>query len=268
LSRAILKISAGFLVLALALLTTSLYLSERYLQSQQRLAAAGDIEGAMEAADEAARLDPFSTGALQAQASMLQNDQRFEDAEAVWRRAIRRDPNNYLMYMSLGNLQMTMGRYEEAEKNFREARRLNPMASTATASIAQTLVRRGDLEGAKVEYEKLYETNEIDTMGLYDLGRIYVRTGEPREGYKAITRAIRRAEEGLEGLEEPIRSQQEELIESMKLAAADALVVQRRYDAAYRQVSESSSEQAPALLRLISTDPEGYRESVVNSEIY
>lgn len=267
-NQSIFKISAGFLVVALVLLASSLYVSERYMQNQQQLAAAGDIEGALEAANSAARFDPFDAEPLQTQSSLLQNQGRNQDAEEALQRAIQRDPNNFLLYLSLGDLQMTMGKFEAAERNFREALRLNPMSSAATTSIAQSLVQQGDLEAAKREYEKLYEEDQIDTLGLYDLGRILVRTGEPQRGYKLINQARRRAERELETLEEPFRNQQEELIESMELAAADALVVMRNYDAAYREVSESDSEQAPALLELISTDPEGYRESVVNSEIY
>lgn len=267
-SQSIFKISAGFLLLALALLASSLYISERYIQDQQQLAAAGDVDGALEAADTAARFDPFDTESLQTQAAVLQNQGRNQEAERVLQRAIQRDPNNNLLYLSLGNLQMTMGKFEVAEENFREVLRLNPMASAATASVAQSLVRQGNLEEAREEYEKLHEQNQIDTLGLYDFGRILVRTGDPLRGYRFINQARFRAEQELETLEGPLRTRQEDLIESMKLAAADALVVRRNYNAAYALISESSSDQAPALLQLISADPEGYRESVVDSEIY
>lgn len=267
-SQTIFKISAGFLVVSLAMLASSLYVSERHLQSQQQLAAAGDEQGAMEAANSAARFDPFSAEPLQVQSSILQNRGRDPGAERVLQQAVRRDPNNYLIYLSLGNLQMSRAKFEEAEGNFRKALQLNPMASSATGSIAESLVRRGALEEAGAEYEKLLEEGQIDTLGLYDLGRILVRTGEPRRGYVTINQARRLAETELRALEEPQRSQQEDLIESMKLAAADALVALGNYDAAYEQVAQSDSEQAPALLELIATDPEGYQESVVSSAIY
>ena len=54
----------------------------------------------------------------------------------------------------------------------------------------------------------------------------------------------------------------------MELAIADALVVQGRYGEAREVIAESSSEQAPALLHLLNSDPEAYRESVVLSGIY
>ena len=58
LSSVIFRISAGFLVGVLALLATVLYLSDHYIVEQQRLAAAGDVQGALEASRKAVRLDP------------------------------------------------------------------------------------------------------------------------------------------------------------------------------------------------------------------
>ena len=144
----------------------------------------------------------------------------------------------------------------------------NPQATAAREALAQTLIRKGDMGAAKEEYEKLREEGTISYQGLYDLGRIYVRTGKPGEGLEAIQHAQRRAEAGLDDLEGPLRTQQQELIQSMELAKADALVVQGRYDEAREVIAQSSSEQAPALLQLLNSDPEAYRESVVLSEIY
>jgi hypothetical protein len=54
----------------------------------------------------------------------------------------------------------------------------------------------------------------------------------------------------------------------MQLAIADALVVEGRYDKAREIIAQSSSPQAPALLELLNSNPDAYRESVVTSEIY
>ena len=61
----IFRVSAAFLVGALILLAASLSLSSYYLDEQQRLAAAGDVNGAVQEVDTAARLDPFDTEPLQ-----------------------------------------------------------------------------------------------------------------------------------------------------------------------------------------------------------
>jgi hypothetical protein len=54
----------------------------------------------------------------------------------------------------------------------------------------------------------------------------------------------------------------------MDLAAADAMVVAGRESRAREILASSPSEQAPSLLRLLNSDPDAYREQVVNSDIY
>jgi len=268
-SGVVLRISAGFLVGAVVLLAVALSLSEYYLEEERRLAAAGDVEGAIEASRTAVRLDPFDTDALEEQSVLLQQQRRDDESADVLRQAIERDPHNYLPYLRLGTLQLyALDDLDGAVENYRAALKLNPNATAASEALAQALIRRGDLGEARDVYEELREEGTISYQGLFDLGRIYVRIGKPGEGLQAIRHAQRRAEDGLDELEGPLRTQQEELIESMELAIADALVVQGRYDEAREVISQSSSEQAPALLHLLNSDPEAYRESVVLSEIY
>jgi tetratricopeptide (TPR) repeat protein len=269
LSGVVLRISAVFLVGALVLLATALTLSEYYLNEERRLAAAGDVSGAIEASRMAARFDPFDTDALEDQSVLLQQQRRPEEAAVVLREAIERDPHNYLPYLRLATLQVyTLDDLDGAVETYRDSLRLNPGATAGSEALAQALIKKGDLGAAKREYERLKQEGRISYQGLYDLGRIYVRTGKPGEGLKAIQQAKRRAEDQLDELEGPLDAQQRELIESMELAMADALVVQGRYDEARKVIRKSSSEQAPALLHLLKSDPEAYRESVVMSEIY
>jgi tetratricopeptide (TPR) repeat protein len=269
LSRLILRISAGFLVGALVLLATALSLSEYYFNEETRLFVAGDFQGALEAVQMAARLDPFDPEPLEGESFLLQNQGRYEDAASSLREAIERDPHNYIPYLMLGNLQFSqLDDLDGAVENYRDALRLNPNATVASISLAQALIRQGNLEAAKEEYEKLEEENRITFQGLYNLGRIYVRTGEPRKGLQAIKSAKQSAEAELDKLEGPLKAQRQQLIVSMELAIADALVVQGRYAEARRIIAGSSSEQAPALLQLLDSNPEAYRESVLSSEIY
>ena len=48
----------------------------------------------------------------------------------------------------------------------------------------------------------------------------------------------------------------------------DALVVQGRYGQAREILTQSPSEQAQGLLGLLDSDPDAYREQVINSDIY
>ena len=265
-SRIILRLSAGFLVGVLALLATALYLSDYYAGEQQRLAAAGDVTGAMEASRRAVRLDPFDTDALQAQSFLWRQQKKYDRAALALEEAIERDPNNYLPYLTLANLRLATGDLDGAVRGYRDVLELNPNAVAARGSLAQTLTMQGKLGEAKAVYEALEEKHRITYQDRYDLGRIQARTGEPLEGVKNIRRARRIAAAELNGPRRPAREQQ--LLVSMDLATADALVVQRHYGQARRILAQSPSEQAPGLLELLNSDPAAYREQVVNSDIY
>ena len=269
LSRVVFRVSAGFLVGALVLLAAALSLSEYYLEEAQRLSAAGDSQGAIDASRTSARLDPFDTEALETLSLLYAQEQRFEDAAEALREAIGRDPHNYIPYLMLGNLQLnSLDDLDAAEESYREVLRLNPKESSVSEALAQVLIQQGELGEARDQYEQLRAEEQISYQGLYDLGRIYVRTGKPKEGLQAIKRARERAKSGLDELEGPLRTQRQELLVSMQLAIADALVVQGRYGKAREIISKSNSPQAPALLQLLESNPDAHRVSVVTSEIY
>ncbi len=269
LSGVIFRVSAGFLVGALVLLALSLYLSDYYLGEQRRLATAGDMRGAMEQVRTAERLDPFSPRPLQARAALLQRQGRYGEAAEALETAIQRDPNNYTPHMVLGFLQMNqLNDYGAATESFREALERNPRATVISTALAQALLRQGEFEEARQVYERLREDGRISTQSLYNLGRIYVRAGEAEKGMRVLEEARRQAIQALEVAEPPRRSEAAEFVDSIELSIADALVVKGQYAEAREIVAESSADQADAILALLDSDPEMYRESVKNSEIY
>ena len=251
------------------MLAGSLYLSDYYLDEQQRLAAAEDMEGAMGQVQVAERLDPFSPDPLQVESALLQRQGRNQEAVESLEQAIERDPHNYLLHMFLGFLQMnSLNDYEAATKSFREAQELNPNATFVSEALAQSLLRQEKFEEAERVYEALREEEQISVDSLYNLGRIYVREGEPEKGRQTLEEARQLARAGLQSMSVSERAQREEFIESIDLSIADSLVIEGQYDEARQMVSESSSEQASAILALLEGDPEMYRQSVKNSEIY
>jgi hypothetical protein len=76
------------------------------------------------------------------------------------------------------------------------------------------------------------------------------------------------ADKEIGGSRGPATERQRQLLVSMDLATADGLVVRGRYGRAAGILAQSPSEQAPGLLELLNSDPEAYREQVINSDIY
>lgn len=264
----IFRIAVGFLLGVLILLAGSLSLSSYYLKQQQKLAAAGDVGAALDGARLSARLDPFNSAPVAAQSFMLQGQGNPEEAAEVLREAIRRDPANYGNRAQLGTLQFTqLNDPGAAVETYRKALERNPKDTVMIANLASALASTGDLEGAKRQYEKNREFDRISTRDLYDLGRIYARTGEPEKAVETLEGVREKASAKLENSSGPSRVQRELFINSVDLAIADAYVAQGNYDEARRVLENSGAEQAPAILELLYINPEEYRESVLNSEL-
>lgn len=266
--RVVFKISVGFVTGALILLAGSLYLSNRYLAEQLRLAETGDLRGARSEVERAALLDPFSPDPLSSEAYLQLRQGQTEAAAQTFREAIRREPVNYKNYVDLGDLQrQQLSDPEAAVESYREALRYNPHATVVVGRLAETLLGTGDREGAKAQYEWLRERGKIPLKGLYTLGQIQVRLGEPEEAIQTFEDAREQADAGLGSLDGSEEAQREDLVESLDIAVADALVVQGLYDEARKALSRSSAGQAPAVLALLDEDPEAYRESVLDAPI-
>ena len=266
--RGLFKIAVGFVIVALILLAVALYMSVYYMEQEQQLAATGDIEGALEKSREAARLNPFDSTPLTVQSSLLQQQGQSEAAAEVLVEASERDPSNYVSLVYLGNLQAgRLNQPEKAVESYEKVLEQVPRDTGLIFALARARTRVGDLEGAKQEYEKLVGFKKIPPRGLFNLGKIYVRTGDPERGVETLQRAKRRASASLKKAGGAKRAEREAFVKSVNLALVDALVVEGRYDEARVALQESGSEQAPAILELLNTDPEGYKETVLNSEV-
>ena len=266
--RKVFMIAVGFVLVALILLAGALYLSVYYMNQEEQLAATGNIEGALDSTRAAARFNPFDSTPLVVQSNLLQQQGQNEAAAEALEEAHTRDPANYTSLVYLGNLHA--GRLNQPQKAvdyYERALKKIPRDTGLIFALAQARTRVGDLEGARREYEKLVEFDKIPPRGLFNLGKIYVRTGEPERGVEALKRAKTRASASVERSQGTKRAEREAFVKSVDLALVDALVVEGRYDEARAALQETDSEQAPAILELLNTDPEGYRETVLNSEV-
>ncbi len=266
--RRVFKVAVGFVVVALVLLAGALYMSVYYMKQEQQLAATGDVEGALEKTRMAARFNPFDSTPLTVQSNLLLQQGQDEAAAEALLEAIDRDPANYTNLVYLANIQMDrLNEPDKAVKRYEAALKKIPRDTGLIFTLAQAYTRVGDLEAAKREYEKLVELDRIPPRGLFYLGKIYVRTGDPEKGVETLQEARRRVNANLQNAKGAKKKEREAFVMSVDLALVDALVVEGRYDEARTTLQESGFEQAPAILELLNTDPEGYRETVLNSEV-
>lgn len=274
-SGAIFKVVVGAMALAMILLSAGIYLSERYTAEHQQLAATGDTAEAMEQLRFAARLNPFNPEPLVYEAGLYRQQGEADAALQALSAAIERDPHNYSRYTTRAELYA--GDLNEpllALEDYKQAQQLNPNAVSTRYQMASMYLRLDEPNAAREVYEQLRNMEQLSRDGRYDLGRIYVLTGDPEQGRRNLDQARIEAEAELEQVRESpdqTSAQEEEELEqfvlAVDLAIADSLVVEERYEAAREIIVESEAEQAPAILQLLDSGPEEYRQAVLDSAL-
>lgn len=118
--------AAVALGLAAALASVApLFLSDLYVR-KARVEARSSPPGALDAARTAERLNPVSTTPLYLQAAALESQGRLEEARVALRKALDREPRNFVTLGLLGDLEVRAGHDRRARDYYRASLRLNP----------------------------------------------------------------------------------------------------------------------------------------------
>ena len=128
---------------ALALVALSFllpYLSESALSRAIVLASDNRTSAAIDQARRAHRLDPLAVDPLFTLALVEQQQGQASAALATLRQAVRLQPQNYLTYYELGDMQLhVLGRRTAAAASLRHALALNPNDDNSSADLSAAL---------------------------------------------------------------------------------------------------------------------------------
>lgn len=120
----------------------------------------------------------------------LYANQKYPEATAVYREALKLDPANWRYYMNLGLALKKTGGSDEALAAFKKALELNPESFSANKEVGETLARGGKLDEAKPYYEKAVGLRPDDPDAHYNLGLCLSSTGEPEAALAQFQRAV------------------------------------------------------------------------------
>ncbi len=150
------------------------------------LAAAGDIDGAIAAHEEAVRLDP---GLAQAHANLVGlygRARNWDKAAEHYRATVALGSNlaeaNYDYGIILGLQQQ----WDEAEAAFRRAIAANPFHAEAHNNLGQLLERRQALDQAADEYKAAVDARPDFRLARFNLGRMLLGLGRPGDAAIAL----------------------------------------------------------------------------------
>ena len=166
------------------------------------LERSGDYEGALSAAEEAARLQPALRSRLQLGRMYLQTGQ-YAEAEAALRPIVWAEPWNYTARFALGQTLQRAGRNKEAGEalmaadsvraRLAESEKLELAARDAPSAMAfaryaEALRRLGRVDAALVAYNRAAALAPEDVALRTNLATLYLEIGRPEEGVSRLLR--------------------------------------------------------------------------------
>ena len=126
----------------------------------------------------ALKLDPQNADLYVSLAYVLIPQQKWADTETAARGALRLDPNNDLAHNNLGVALGSKGDLDNAISEFREAIRLNPNYEVAHDNLGVALGIKGDVDSAIAEYREAIRLNPNFEVAHYNLGVALERKGD------------------------------------------------------------------------------------------
>jgi tetratricopeptide (TPR) repeat protein len=118
---------------------------------------------------------------LYTQASSLDEDPAtYDEAEALYARAIRFDPHLAIAYTNLGNVRFRRGDEEGALALYRKALEIEPAQPEAHYNIGYVALEHGDARTAVVHFEKAIEADARFADAHFNLAMALERERQPR----------------------------------------------------------------------------------------
>jgi tetratricopeptide (TPR) repeat protein len=116
---------------------------------------------------------------LYAKASTLDEDPAtFEEAEALYKRAIYLDPSLAIAYTNLGNIRFRSGDEQAAEELYTRALEIDPRQPEAHYNIGYVMLERGEAKDAVAYFEKAIAADPRFADAHFNLAMAYEQIAE------------------------------------------------------------------------------------------
>ena len=118
--------------------------------------------------------------------------ERTDDAELLFARVLKDEPDNQYALAGMAIIKLNRGELDEAEDDFERAASLAGRNFTCPyEGLGLVYLRQGKTEKAKESFEKAIEINpDVDTRKFNELARIYVREQRYAEAEKLLLKSI------------------------------------------------------------------------------
>jgi tetratricopeptide (TPR) repeat protein len=154
------------------------------------LAAAGRVDEAARAFDEALRLEPRNLQALAAAAELRLKRDDAPAAEALARRALELEPRDAALHVALGQARQRQGDRAGAESAYRRAIELDPLSLIARVRLSEVLREADRLDEAEAAARAVLEIDDEAPAAHIVLGMAHKAKGQVKKARECFERAL------------------------------------------------------------------------------
>jgi tetratricopeptide (TPR) repeat protein len=164
--------------------------SEPHLSAGPLLEAQNRYADAEQEYKQALALDPSSTDALTGMANIYMRGHRFTEAEDILRKLVALYPNDAGAHMQLGRMLAADGQNEPAIAELLEALKLAPSDFGAQRDLADLYVNANKYDQAEAQYRSLLTAKPNDPDLHYGLGRVFLKQHKFPEAQQELMVAL------------------------------------------------------------------------------
>lgn len=151
------------------------------LQRGIKLAADGDVKGAIAIHEEALRRDPTLAQAHENLITLYGRAGNWAKAEEHYKALVATRPNADEAHYNYGVLLGMQERWDEAAQAYRKAIAANPLHARAHNNLGQILERERKLDEAAAEYRLAVQAQPTFRLARFNVGRMLLALGKPEE---------------------------------------------------------------------------------------
>src|SRR5689334_835626 len=99
-------------------------------------------------------------------------ENKLDEAEAAFKKAIKINPDNLLNYIDLSLLYLSEANYEDAEKQAQNGLKIQPKNIDLKLILSETYIKKGSKQDAINELQDILKLDPKNTAAYYKLARL------------------------------------------------------------------------------------------------
>lgn len=163
---------------------------ESYVETGGHSAYYGAYEAAIEAYQQALKINPRSAAAYEGWGVALESQGKFDEAQDKLAKSLELDPHRKYAHFHLAKVHAKLGRTAKAIAHYRESLRIDPRDAQTHVSLGVLLEETGDRQQAREHFAEAARIDPQIPLPQVLLGILLVRDGAPQRAEACFRKAL------------------------------------------------------------------------------